>query len=71
MNEPGRIRRVLAGKHFFVAHGTQDNLVPVERARESIELLEQAGAQVTFCEAEVGHKVSADCLRGLESFFSD
>jgi phospholipase/carboxylesterase len=62
-------RRVLAGKHFFVAHGTQDNLVPVERARESIELLEKAGAQVTFCEAEVGHKVSADCLRGLESFF--
>lgn len=62
-------RRVLAGKHFFVAHGTQDNLVPVERAREAIELLENAGAQVTFCEAEVGHKVSADCLRGLESFF--
>ena len=62
-------QRVLAGKQFFVAHGTQDNLVSVERARESIELLEQAGAQVTFCESEVGHKVSADCLRGLESFF--
>ncbi len=62
-------RHVLAGKQFFVAHGTQDNLVPVERARQSIELLEQAGAQVTFCEAEVGHKVSADCLRGLETFF--
>jgi phospholipase/carboxylesterase len=62
-------RHVLAGKQFFVAHGIQDNLVPVERARQSIELLEQAGAQVTFCEAEVGHKVSADCLRGLETFF--
>ncbi len=62
-------RRVLAGKQFFVAHGTQDNLVPVERARESIELLERAGAQVIFCEAEVGHKVSADCLRSLEAFF--
>jgi len=41
----------------------------VERARESIELLERAGAQVIFCEAEVGHKVSADCLRSLEAFF--
>ena len=61
--------RVLAGKPFFVAHGTRDDLVPVERARQSIESLEQAGAQVTFCEAEVGHKVSADCLRGLEAFF--
>ena len=62
-------RRALAGKHFFVAHGTQDNLVPFERARGSIELLEKGGAQVTFCEAEVGHKLSADCLRALETFF--
>ena len=61
--------RALAGKHFFVAHGTQDNLVPFERARGSIELLEKGGAQVTFCEAEVGHKLSADCLRALEAFF--
>jgi phospholipase/carboxylesterase len=62
-------RRALAGKPFFVAHGTQDTLVPVERARASIELLEKGGAQVTFCESEVGHKLSADCLRGLENFF--
>jgi phospholipase/carboxylesterase len=63
-------RRVLLGKPFFVAHGTQDHLIPLERARQSVELLEQAGAQVTFCQADVGHKVSADCLRGLESFFA-
>jgi phospholipase/carboxylesterase len=62
-------RRVLAGKHFFVAHGLKDELVPFERARGSIELLEKAGAQVTFCEADVGHKVSADCLHGLETFW--
>jgi hypothetical protein len=34
-------------------------------------LLEQAGAQIVYCEAEVGHKVSADCLRALETFFKD
>lgn len=64
-------RRVLAGKRFFVAHGTQDELVPFERARSSIELLEKGGAQVTFCDAEVGHKLSADCLRALEAFFEE
>jgi len=63
-------QRVLDGKLFFVAHGTQDQLVPFERARGSIELLEKGGANVTFCEADVGHKLSADCLRGLEAFFS-
>jgi phospholipase/carboxylesterase len=62
-------RRVLDGKQFFIAHGTQDQLVPVERAQQSIELLEIAGARVTFCEAEVGHKLSVECLRGLETFF--
>lgn len=62
-------QKPLAGKPIFVAHGTQDNLVPIDRARASMTLLEQAGAHITYCEAEVGHKVSADCLRGLEYFF--
>jgi predicted esterase len=34
-------------------------------------LLEKAGAQVTYCEGEVGHKVSADCLRALKEFLKD
>lgn len=63
-------QRVLRGKQFFIAHGVQDRLVSVERARQSIELLESGGAQVTFCQAEVGHKVSAECLRSLQSFFA-
>ncbi len=62
-------KKPLAGKQVFVAHGTQDNLIPLDRARASMSLLEQAGARITYCEAEVGHKVSADCLRALETFF--
>lgn len=63
-------RKTLVGKNIFVAHGTQDQIVPPERARESIGLLEQAGAQVTYCEDEVGHKLSANCLRALEDYLS-
>jgi phospholipase/carboxylesterase len=59
----------LNGKSVFVAHGTQDQMVSIERAQQEISLLEEAGAQVSFCEAEVAHKVSADCLRALQSFF--
>ncbi|MBI3161781.1 MAG: hypothetical protein HYZ23_04695 [Chloroflexi bacterium] len=65
------LKRPLAGKNIFVAHGTQDQMVPVDRARASIELLEQAGAQVTYCEDEVGHKLSANCLRALENYLND
>ena len=62
-------RRPLNDKPFFVAHGTLDEMVGIEYARQSIQILEQAGAQVTFCESQVGHKVSADCLRALDEFF--
>jgi phospholipase/carboxylesterase len=64
-------QRPLEGKPFFVAHGTKDETVPIQRARDSIDLLERAGAQVTFCEDDIGHKVSAHCLRALKSFFTD
>ena len=63
--------RPLERKPIFIAHGTKDETVPIERARAAIEILEQAGAQVTFCEDEVGHKVSASCLRALKDFFAD
>ncbi len=59
----------LLGKPVFVTHGSQDELVPVWKARRSVEILELAGAHVTYCEDDVGHKLSANCYRGLEMFF--
>ncbi|MCL4274105.1 MAG: hypothetical protein KJZ77_09570 [Anaerolineales bacterium] len=64
-------KRSLAGKQIFVAHGTKDEMVTVERARESMDLLEQAGATIMYCEDEVGHKLSANCLRALETYLQD
>lgn len=64
-------QRPLDGKLFFVAHGTKDETVDIDRARASIAALEEAGANVTYCEDEVGHKVSASCLRALKEFFTD
>jgi phospholipase/carboxylesterase len=61
----------LAGKEVFVAHGSEDPLVPVERARASIGLLERAGARIHYCEDGVGHKVSAACLRALDAYMKD
>ncbi len=65
------VQRRLDGKPFFVTHGTRDEMVPIERARSSIEILEQAGANVTYCEDDVAHKVSVTCLRALKDFFAD
>lgn len=64
-------RRPLQGKKIFVAHGTKDEMVPVERARASMEILERAGAEITYCEDEVGHKVSLNCVRALRSYLEN
>ena len=61
----------LAGKSVFVTHGTRDDMVPIDRARASMEILEQAGANLVYCEDEVGHKVSLNCLRALRSYMED
>ncbi|MGE5222395.1 MAG: alpha/beta hydrolase [Omnitrophica WOR_2 bacterium] len=60
----------LQGMPVFIAHGERDETVPVERARRAAELLEAAGAQVVYCEDNVGHKLSAGCFRSMEEFFS-
>lgn len=62
-------QRPLEGRSIFVAHGTKDETVPVDRARASVKLLEAAGATVIYCEDEVGHKVSVNCLQALRSYF--
>jgi phospholipase/carboxylesterase len=62
--EPGRLK----GLPAFIAHGTDDERVPVELARKSVQVLQDSGANVTYCEDTVGHKLSAKCFRGLEAF---
>lgn len=59
----------LAGKPVFIAHGTQDETVPIERARSAREQLTAAGAQVRYCESEIGHKLAANCAAELAEFF--
>jgi len=59
----------LSGIPLSIAHGTQDDRVPVGRARLSAQFFQQAGADVTYCEDDVGHKLSAKCFHGLEAFY--
>jgi phospholipase/carboxylesterase len=62
-------RRLLEGKPVFIAHGRQDDMIPVEQARKAVELLEGSGARVTYCESDDGHKIGAKCITGLENIF--
>lgn len=60
----------LSGKPFFIAHGTRDEVVPVAKAHRAANWLKEKGAEVTLCEADIGHKLSANCFNDLGNFFS-
>jgi phospholipase/carboxylesterase len=49
----------------LVQHGTSDDLVPLERATQSLRLLRELGIPVTFSEYEMGHEVSQESLADL------
>lgn len=59
---------LLLGVKVFIAHGAMDEMVPLEMAHYARDLLNFAGASVTYCESQAGHKLSADCLRSFEAF---
>ncbi len=60
----------LSGMPVYVAHGTEDQTVPYERAQQVESWMKQFGASLTFCEAAVGHRISAACFRSFAEFFA-
>jgi predicted esterase len=53
---------------IFWGHGSQDQTITAESARQDVDRLRQLGAQVQYCEADVGHKVGVECMRGLKGW---
>jgi phospholipase/carboxylesterase len=60
----------LGGLPVLMLAGTQDHLVPVERARASAAALRAAGARVSYHEHPVGHKISPAGMRELAAWWS-
>lgn len=55
----------------FVAHGTKDEVISIERARRGAKLLASLGLPVTHVEDEVGHKVGIQGTRALKAWLHD
>ena len=59
----------LADQSYFISNGTEDEVVPVEKAHQTVAWLKEKGAQVTYCEGHTGHKLSASCFKDLGAYF--
>lgn len=62
---------LLQRSHVFWGHGLRDDLVPIARAREDVARLQSIGAEVHYCETDIGHKLGIECARGLDLWLSD
>jgi phospholipase/carboxylesterase len=51
--------------HYLIIHGTHDEAVPIDRAREARSVLEGRGAVVEYHEHRVGHKVAAQGMKEI------
>lgn len=61
----------LSGKRVFITHGTKDETVPIEQAREARAIFLQAGAEVAYSEFPVGHKLNPEGLRQLKHWLAN
>ena len=59
----------LTGRSYYIANGTEDEVIPIDQARQSLNWLKDKGAQVTYCEGHTGHKLSASCFGDLGNYF--
>ena len=56
---------------FLITHGKMDEIIPVDKAREAADYLNQLGVSTKYCEEEnIGHKISATCHRTVQQFFT-
>lgn len=65
---PDPANHPMQGMNIFISHGAQDKMIPIVRARETAAWLKQTGANVITCEANVGHRLSANCFHALQDF---
>jgi phospholipase/carboxylesterase len=61
----------LSGLPIFWGHGSKDEWIPIEQARSDAILLRDFGADIRFCETNVGHKLSMECIDGLRNWMEE
>ena len=52
----------------FMAHGTLDGVVSIDRARQGACVLQEKGFSVTYIEDDTGHKVGTKGMAGLKEW---
>ncbi|HMK38319.1 MAG TPA: alpha/beta hydrolase-fold protein [Bacteroidota bacterium] len=60
--------REIGNLAFFIAHGTEDPVIPIDFARRAKQLFEESDARVTYREYAMGHQISEESVRDSALF---
>ena len=63
--------RDLGNLPYFIAHGTEDPVIPVDFARRARRLFGESNATVTYREYPMGHQISQESLRDSSAFLGE
>lgn len=55
----------------FVAHGKQDNTLPIHYAREAKTYLEKLEVQLTYKEYELGHQINSTVIQDMNAWLDE
>lgn len=64
-------RKTLQHLHFFVSHGTEDSVIPIEWGKKGYELLYDLSLFFSFREYKAGHGVNPKNYQDLMNFFAN
>jgi phospholipase/carboxylesterase len=56
---------------ILIQHGTQDSMIEIQRARQSVETLRQAGVPLDYREYEMGHEIRPRSLNDLSAWLEE
>lgn len=56
----------LKGKSLFLAHGLQDEVMPVQYGRQAEQIISRSPIELTYREYEMSHAVSPRCLQEID-----
>ena len=61
----------LAGLPIFVAHGTEDQVLPIHHGRAARDLLERLPVALTYREYPIGHHVAEESLADITAWLAE
>jgi phospholipase/carboxylesterase len=53
---------------YFIGHGTEDPVIPVDFARRARQLFGESNAHITYREYPMGHQISEESIRDSSAF---